>query len=72
MVEEGHGLVRLGTFGPGSASKGEIVLTGLMTDAPLMISAVLEYGAKVHASARVVSRTVEGPIHSYTYAEASG
>ncbi len=47
------------------------MLEGLMMDTPLLISDVLEYAGEVHGSRRVVSRTVEGPIHSYTYAEAA-
>ena len=43
---------------------------GLMMDQPLLISSVLEYAAKYHGESEIVSRTVEGPIHRYTYADA--
>jgi fatty-acyl-CoA synthase len=47
------------------------MLRGLMMDAPLMISGALEYGKVVHADRPIITRTVEGPIHRYTYAEAA-
>ena len=45
-------------------------MRGLMMDTPLLISSLLEYAATYHADAEIVSRTVEGPIHRYTYADA--
>ena len=45
-------------------------MLGLMMDQPLLISSVLEYAAKYHGKSEIVSRTVEGPIHRYTYADA--
>ncbi len=46
------------------------MLPGLMQDAPLLISSILEHAARCHGDTEVVSRTVEGGIHRYTYAEA--
>jgi 3-(methylthio)propionyl---CoA ligase len=43
---------------------------GLMMDKPLLISSLLDYAAKYHGGTEIVSRTVEGPIHRYTYADA--
>jgi fatty-acyl-CoA synthase len=45
-------------------------MLGLMMDVPLAISAILDHAARQHAEVEVVSRTVEGPIHRYTYREA--
>lgn len=45
-------------------------MLGLMMDKPLLISSMLDYAAKYHGGTEIVSRTVEGPIHRYTYAEA--
>jgi len=46
------------------------MLYGLMQDVPLMISALIDYAARYHGRREIVSRSVEGPIHRYTYAEA--
>ena len=40
---------------------------GLMQDRPLMISDLIEFAAMNHGDEEIVSRTVEGPIHRYTY-----
>jgi len=45
-------------------------MRGLMMDRPLMIGSLLQYAAEYHGDTEIVSRTVEGPIHRYTYAEA--
>jgi len=34
-----------------------------------MISSILKHGARFHHDVEIVSRTVEGPIHRYTYAD---
>jgi acyl-CoA synthetase (AMP-forming)/AMP-acid ligase II len=47
-------------------------MRGLMMDRPLLVSALLEFGAEIHASAAVVSRRLEGDIHRYSYREAAG
>ena len=44
----------------------------LMMDRPLLISSILEYGARYHGAVEIVSRSVEGPIHRTTYRAASG
>ncbi len=43
---------------------------GLMMDQPLLISSLLEFGARYHAKSEIVSRSVEGPIHRYAMADA--
>ena len=45
-------------------------MRGLMMDTPLLISSLLDYAATYHADTEIVSRTIEGPIHRYTYADA--
>ncbi len=42
---------------------------GLMMDQPLLISSILQHAERYHADGEIVSRTVEGPIHRYTYAD---
>ena len=46
-------------------------MLGLMMDRPLLVSMLIEHAAAYHGDEEIVSRTVEGPIHRYTYAEAS-
>ena len=43
---------------------------GLMSEQPLLISSILTHAATYHGDVEIVSRTVEGPIHRYTYREA--
>src|SRR4249919_1330622 len=43
---------------------------GLMMDQPLLISSLLTHAATNHGDTEIVSRTVEGGIHRYTYAAA--
>src|SRR5438105_3728047 len=45
-------------------------MLGLMMDWPLMIASLLQHAGRCHADAEIVSRTVEGPIHRYTYRDA--
>jgi fatty-acyl-CoA synthase len=45
-------------------------MLGLMMDWPLMISSLIEHADRHHGDREIVSRTVEGPIHRYTYREA--
>src|SRR5437763_15818624 len=40
---------------------------GLMSERPLLISAIIEHAAVYHRDTEIVSRTVEGGIHRYTY-----
>jgi len=42
-------------------------MRGLMMDRPLLITSLIEFAAQYHGDAEIVSRTVEGPIHRYTY-----
>jgi len=44
-------------------------MRGLMMDRPLLISSLLEHAAEVFSSVEIVTRTVEGPIHRYTWRE---
>lgn len=46
------------------------MLKGMMMDRHLSIPAVIEYAADVHPGRRIVSSTVEGGIHDYSYAQA--
>ncbi|MEN3951024.1 3-(methylthio)propionyl-CoA ligase [Iodidimonas sp. SYSU 1G8] len=43
---------------------------GQMQDVPLLVSSLIDYAEKFHGEREIVSRTVEGPIHRYTYADA--
>ena len=43
---------------------------GLMSERPLLVSAIIAHAAIYHHDTEIVSRTVEGAIHRYTYAEA--
>jgi len=45
-------------------------MQALMMDRPLTLPSILEYAAQYHPRQEVVSRTVEGPIHRYGYADA--
>ncbi|MBM3557848.1 MAG: long-chain-fatty-acid--CoA ligase, partial [Alphaproteobacteria bacterium] len=45
-------------------------MLGLMQNRPLLISQFIDYAAEHHADVEIVSRTIEGPIHRYTYADA--
>ncbi len=40
---------------------------GLMMDTPLLTPSLIEYAADYHGDTEIVSRSVEGPIHRYTY-----
>jgi acyl-CoA synthetase (AMP-forming)/AMP-acid ligase II len=46
-------------------------MLGLMQDQPLMISSLIEFAARHHRDAQIVSRRVEGDLHRYTYADAA-
>jgi acyl-CoA synthetase (AMP-forming)/AMP-acid ligase II len=45
-------------------------MDGLMMDRPLLVSSLIEHAATYHGDTEIVSRTVEGPIHRTTYAQA--
>jgi fatty-acyl-CoA synthase len=42
-------------------------MRGLMMDVPLMISSILEHASRFTGDQEIITRTVEGPIHRYTY-----
>ncbi|RWR26544.1 long-chain-fatty-acid--CoA ligase [Sinirhodobacter populi] len=44
-------------------------MLGQMMDSPLLVSSILRHAANYHGDTEIVSRTVEGPIHRYTYAD---
>src|SRR6478735_699739 len=43
---------------------------GLMMDMPLLISGLIRHADRHHGATEIVSKTVEGGIHRYTYREA--
>src|SRR5437762_11920557 len=43
---------------------------GLMMNMPLMISSLIRHADRYHGDTEIASRTIEGPIHRYTYADA--
>ena len=45
-------------------------MQGLMQDRPLLISSLIGYADRFHGGTEIVSRTIEGPIHRYTYRDA--
>jgi 3-(methylthio)propionyl---CoA ligase len=46
-------------------------MLGLMQDQPLLISNLIEFAARHHGDAQIVSRRVEGDMHRCTYADAA-
>ena len=47
-----------------------MTIPGLMQENDLMISSLIRYAAEYHGHMEIVTRTVEGPVHRYTYVEA--
>ena len=45
-------------------------MLGSMMHWPLMISSLIRHADRWHGDTEIVSRTVEGPIHRYTYRDA--
>jgi len=45
-------------------------MLGTMMNVPLLVSSILRHAATFHGGTEIVSRTVEGSIHRYTYADA--
>jgi fatty-acyl-CoA synthase len=45
-------------------------MRGLMSERPLLVSTIIAHAAVYHGDTEIVSRTVDGPLHRYTYAEA--
>src|SRR5882724_389048 len=48
----------------------EETMLWLMSEQPLLVSMLIRHAARFHADVEIVSRTVEGPIHRYSYADA--
>ena len=46
-------------------------MKGLMQNQPLLLSSLLQFADRFHAGTEIVSRTIEGPIHRYTYGDAA-
>ena len=46
-------------------------MLGLMQNQPLLISSLIEFAARHHGDAEIVSRRVEGDLHRYTYKDAA-
>ena len=46
-------------------------MRGLIQERPLLLSSLIEHAARYHGEAEIVSRTVAGATHRYTYAEAA-
>jgi acyl-CoA synthetase (AMP-forming)/AMP-acid ligase II len=44
-------------------------MLGMMMNSPLLVSSILRHAAAYHGDMEIVSRTVESPIHCYTYAD---
>ena len=45
-------------------------MLGLMMHWPLLISSLIRHADRCHGDTEIVSRTIEGPIHRYTYRDA--
>ena len=45
-------------------------MRGLMSEQPLLVSMLIRHAATFHNDVEIVSRTVEGATHRYTYGEA--
>ena len=45
-------------------------MLGLMSERPLLISSIIRHAATYHGDVEIASRTVEGPLHRYTYRDA--
>src|SRR3954465_12199877 len=46
-------------------------MRGLMSERPLLVSSLIEHAARYHGDVEIVSRLVDGTIHSYGYADAA-
>jgi len=45
-------------------------MLGKMMDMPLTITSLIQHAARFHGDTEIVSRSIEGPIHRYTYSDA--
>src|SRR5690242_7929596 len=58
---------------PNPPHKGKrYAMQGLMQDWPLLVPSILDHARLYHPEREVVSRSVEGPIHRYTYGDMHG
>src|SRR6476661_6544129 len=57
-------------FGSKTVARREETMRGLMSERPLLISALIEHAARYHGDVEIVSHLVDRSIHRYTYAEA--
>jgi fatty-acyl-CoA synthase len=48
----------------------DTTMLGLMMNNPLLISSLIRHADAYHGDTEIVSRTIEGPIHRYTYRDA--
>lgn len=46
-------------------------MLGLMMEAPLLLSGILEHAARVHPTTEVVARTLNGDVRRYTFSDAA-
>ncbi|HEX6154968.1 MAG TPA: 3-(methylthio)propionyl-CoA ligase [Burkholderiales bacterium] len=46
-------------------------MQGLMMDQPLLISGLIRHAERHHGATEIVSKTIEGGLHRYTYADAA-
>ncbi|WP_417516504.1 3-(methylthio)propionyl-CoA ligase [Minwuia sp.] len=46
-------------------------MQGLMQNKPLLIHTLIDYAAQYHGRTEIVTRSVEGPVHRYTYRDAA-
>ena len=44
-------------------------MLGLMQDWPLLCHRIIQHAARIHGSQEIVTRSVEGPMHTTNYAE---
>jgi acyl-CoA synthetase (AMP-forming)/AMP-acid ligase II len=47
-------------------------MQGLMQDWPLLVHTIIDHARINHPEREVVSRSIEGPLHRYTYKEMHG
>jgi fatty-acyl-CoA synthase len=50
-------------------TRKDAAMKGLMQDWPLVVPAILDHAGTYHGEREIVTRTIEGPIHRYTYAD---
>src|SRR4051812_45123153 len=45
-------------------------MQGLMMEMPLLVSGLLQHAERFHGGTEIVSKTIEGTVHRYTYRDA--